>query len=1511
MNTLLDQTKVESIAPDLEAQKLYIFHPDTLAIPSIATGLSILVLLCQALVSAFRRSKARLRRAENIPHEDPVEITNHKTSVRTLVDANGETTILTFRVARHVACLCLLSLTLSTAVSTRHSVSRCHSGFQVGLCITYGYMSLLSIASLLPTSWRRASNIHLSVLLLFAWSTFMYRDVWPLATYTLTPRDIHEGWLIWLKIGILSLAAVVIPLVVPRRYIPVDPQNPMPVTNPEQTTPLISFLLYFFVDNIIFKALQMPHLSIDDLPPLPDRDQTTNLMKASSQYLDPLKSKEKRHVFWSLLRVFGKVHVFMTILLVARVFTSFAAPYGMKRLLNYLEDRDRETFVRPWVWIVWLLVGPLLAGVAMQWYYFLSARTRVRYQALLTQLIFNHTLRMRVKADIAFEKTSTGSGAAESDEVESVTKSSNSLGKLLNLVTGDMENLERGQHFLFVVLYCPLQIALSIYFLFTTLGVSVIPGAILMALLIPVPGYLMKRMHTVQVDKMRKTDARIQSSTDAISVIRMIKLFGWEQKMTEQIDRKREVELKAVKEFKVLRVINGTMSYFLRYASMVLTFVIHTVILKREFTASRVFSSLLVFELLGEHLDMFFRAVPAMITDRIYEFLQKTELLDVFASDHPQHGVDSASDIVIRASRFTWTSDTERSNTFSLNVQDEILFRRGDFHLITGPTGCGKTSLLMALLGEMHYIPLREDSTVQLPRTGDVAYHAQEPWIFNDTIRNNILFNEPYDQDRYMKVVEQCALQEDFEQFDAGDASEVGEKGISLSGGQKARLSLARAIYSHAGILLLDDVLAALDVRTTRWIIEKCFRGELLKDRTVILATHRIAMVRHAANSILTMGLDGRSIKQSDLQADASNFSTEFEAQETQDNQIDIPDRKGVSGQLIPTEEVAFGHVGVSAFLLFFANIGQTVASVFFFTLSMLCLESFGQFSGVMETWSLGNWSKQYDLQPPSEIPIIHYLSIYLLFSLGSITMTTTAFIVFILGSVRSSRRIHEILLKSVLGTTWRWLDETPAARIIVRFTQDIETVDGPLASYFFQLFDCSMQMIFRFTAILMVTPSFALLGVIIAALGLAAGQAFMKAQLPIKRETSLARAAVVGHLATSLSGLVTIRAYGVQERYGLELHGVIDQYSRAARTTSNLNQWISTRIDMLGALFVASLSVYLVYRDSADASISGFSLTLAVSTCGLLFWWVRVVNEVELNSNSLERIQQFTRIDQEPVHANFIPPAYWPSSGALVVENLSARYSTDGPLVLQGISFRIEPGERIGLVGRTGSGKSSLVLSLLRCIPTEGEVLFDGIATDSIPPNALRSKVTVIPQVPELLHGTLRQNLDPFFQYSDAELNDVLRASGLFSLQSEAVEAPRITLDTLMSGGGSNISVGQRQIIALARAMLRRSKLVILDEATSAIDNKTDSTIQASLRENLGTDVSIITVAHRLHTVMDVDRIIVLSAGRLIECGRPEDLLTDANSAFYAMVNEDGDRDWLIELVKTRTKPSQPGGSE
>ncbi|KAJ3801154.1 hypothetical protein GGU11DRAFT_770568 [Lentinula aff. detonsa] len=1418
---------------------------------------------------------------------------------------------------------------------------------EAAMCLTFLYTSLLALISVTTKSkWSKLVIRHLNIVLLAALCVYLYRDVYPLITFTLEPKDLSEGGILWAKIGLLTILGVVIPLAIPRPYVPVDIKNPLPEPNPEQTASIFSLVTYAFLDRLVLAAYRVSHLDFKQLPPLNDHDSSEHMKSLSFKHLDVFSGAPNRHLFIGLMKIFWKDYAQLAAMILLHVFANFAAPIGLNMLLRYLEPGGEKAVVRPWFWILWLFIGPVGGTIFIQWYVFVATRTLVRTQAIITQLVFEHSLRIRVKAETPdsgknlkissspealtpdsasvhegtvdgsetvhsvspseIESTTVHSSSAsvssgngqdkkktkKSEEDEQPTSDTNNLvGKINNLVTTDLDNIIDGRDFLFVLIYIPVQIVLCMVFLYAVLGWSCFVGLGVIIISFPLPGMIGWYVQRAQEKRLKKTDARVQSVSESMNVLRMIKLFGWESKMETRIAEKRDEELIWIRRRQILEALNGMIT------------VDQSVIMKQTIRASVIFSSMSVFDMLREQMRIIFRSINETLTakvslDRVSDFLKNTELLDSFSEKTvesqnyviPADVVPDPQAIGFRNATFAWSSEhgslTPSKRRFMLRIEGEVLFKRNCVNLIIGETGSGKTSLLMALLSEMHFIH-SPNSWYNLPRDAGIAYAAQESWVQNETIRENIVFGSPFEEERYRRVLYQCGLERDISLFEAGDATEVGEKGLTLSGGQKARITLARAIYSKAEILLLDDVLAALDVHTARWIVEKCLTGDLMQGRTIILVTHNIAVTRPIAGFVVAIK-EGRIESQGTvLEALGRDSVLAEEARKEQqvidkagdkvDEQFPVEEPK-TDGKLIVAEEIQEGHVNWSAVKMYLTSMGGQYSWTFFlaFILAMFMTEIFN----AVYTWFLGYWASQYETHDPASVSVFHYIGIYCLIVAVAVVTYATGVIIYIFGTVRASRAIHKELITSIFGTTLRWLDTTPTSRVIARCTQDIRAVDGPVAMWLQAVSEISAMIILKYTAVVVITPMFFFPGVVVAFLGAVCGQVYIKAQLSVRREMSNARAPVLGHFGAAIAGLTSIRAYGVEEAFKAESLRRIDKFSRAARIYYNLNRWITIRVDVLAALLSCALAAYLVYYRGQSASNTGFSLNMAVGFSSLILWWVRTVND-------LERIQDYISIEQEPKpKSEAVPPAYWPASGNLRVEKLSARYSLDGPRVLHDISFEIRSGERVGVVGRTGSGKSSLTLSLLRCIFTEGTVYYDGVPTDKINLDALRSNITIIPQVPELLSGTLRQNLDPFDQYDDATLNDALRAAGLFALQSEMSEG-RITLDSSIASGGGNLSVGQRQILALARAL---------------VHYRTDTIIQDSLRNELKGDITLITVAHRLQTIMDADKIMVLDAGRIVEFDSPKALLKMEDGKLRSLVDQSNDREILYSMADKAT---------
>ncbi|KAF6747848.1 multidrug resistance-associated ABC transporter [Ephemerocybe angulata] len=1500
------------------------------AIPLVAAFISILTLTIQRVMD----------------HKEPVLRVEGRTgTLSRLVGQNGGIVIFSFMIARILGCAIVVGLSATTMVfahleSPRWDVSL-FADFLGNTFLFLANLYALSLACLAVVTRRWSGTLvrHNIAIMLSELAVYVYRDLWPLATYNKDPMDLDEGWLLWVKVTALFLVAVVIPVCIPNIYVPADPKHPAAEPHPEQTASWLSYQTYSYLSPVVKAAGKTAHLPASELPPLADYDGAKRLSEQAAPHLNPAKVRKGRHIFFGLIQVFAPALLKSVVAVTIFPLAMFVPPLAVNRLLTDLETGGQKPTVRPWFWIASMFVAPIVGSMAYQIYIIVMTRALANAEAILTQIIFDYSLKIRIKAEPS-EDPAEGTPVADADASvsnsdgrpkEPVPKTktvASFIGRLNNLVTIDMNNITGARNLALLFWLTPFQIVGCSLFLYILLGWSAFVGLGLMVILLPVPGYLSSVLQGVQEEKMKKTDNRTQTVTESMSVLRMVKMFGWERKIQEKIDQRREEELTWVWKSRILKLIVAVLTYCIPTVTMLATYGTATLLDKIELTPATVFSSMILFETIRDELHkvagwMLSEFIAGKVSiDRLNRFFRETELLDAFEDETPSDPVPASrrmedGAVGFRNTTFTWSPSSSTTGVstphsqFKLTVPGELLFKKGKINLIIGPTGSGKTSLLMALLGEMHFSPTPPDSAFSLPRAGGVSFAVQESWVQNETVRDNILFHSPYDEQRYKKVIHQCALEQDLALFEAGDLTEVGERGLTLSGGQKARLTLARAIYSKAEIVLLDDVLAALDVHTAVWIVNKCFKGDLVQGRTVLLVTHNIALASPIADFIVTITPDGVATSRGeDIKAVLASdpaLKVEFEHDEQtvkEDGKVvDAPEEETVEadGKLVVAEEIQQGLVSSKAIKLFFKALGGDHA-ILFFSLWFLGYV----FENVMHSvnlWFLGYWSSQYESHPPEEVPVVRYLWTYVGLSLFMLAGAMSREVWFITGVLRASRIIHKLLVESVLGTTLRWLDETPVSRILTRMTLDISSVDGQLMSRADSVHGVTLEAIVALISAVFFVPLFTLPGLFIAGYGMWLGSQYVKAQLSVKREKSNAKAPMLAHFEAAISGLVSLRAYGVEAAYREELQKRIDHYVRISRMNYDLNRWINFRIDVLGAMFTASLAAYLTYASTISAANVGFSLNRSVKFATGILWVVRLFNMFQVEANSLERISAYIDIEQEPKPTEKgKPPAAWPTSGEIRAEHLTSRYSKTGPAVLHDLSFTIRAGERVGVVGRTGSGKSSLTLSLLRCILTEGKIYFDGVLTSEVNLDALRSNITIIPQMPELLSGTLRYNLDPFDEYDDATLNGALRSSGLYGANTDGGEG-RLKLDSNIASGGSNVSVGQRQLIALARAVVRSSKLLILDEATSAIDHDTDSIIQHTLRKELGSDVTVVTIAHRLQTIIDADRIMVLDAGRIAEFASPAELLAKPKSLFKALVDESGDRADLYEAAARKAK--------
>uniref|UniRef100_A0A0W0FUG8 Atp-binding cassette transporter n=1 Tax=Moniliophthora roreri TaxID=221103 RepID=A0A0W0FUG8_MONRR len=1104
--------------------------------------------------------------------------------------------------------------------STRTALQIIRSVCLAALCVVQllgniWQASVYFYATMLSLKQSSTTSVHLELILLSALGVYAYRDIYPLVTYDLSPQDKWESPLIWVKITLLLLTSVVIPLVTPGVYVPVDPKNPMATPNPSQIASPLSTMFYLHLDPLVARAYKQVHLPANELPPLADDDMVKHLKAKHFKHFD-----NKRHLFFWLVRVFRWDLLVMAAVIQIKALSAFASPLAMNQLLVYLQTANDHHTIRPWFWILLLLVAPVFDTTSVNWFMFLAQRTLVRAESLLTELLFEHALKIRVKAT---------SGSEDNDK-EKDDKATDTSGKLSTLVTVDLNNIAHSADCMLLLAYFPTQVALCTIFLYKLLGWSAFVGIAITILTIPIPSMLVSWIHKVQVEQMKKTDARVQVFSDAMNVLKMIKLFGWEQRMSEKVFEKRNEELALVRKGKVIDVFYNVFSAAASVITVIATFACYvrsTLVAKSILTASVIFPSLIVFEAFKRYIQMaFFYAIQTVgakvALDRVNEFLKDSELLDEFAAkkdttDATQF-VAPQDKIGFNNALFTWTADVDEEPTYTpgkrrfvLRIPEELLFKRGAVNLVMGPTGSGKTSLLLALLGEMHFIPPNPDSWFNLSRAGGVAYAAQEAW-------ENILFGLPYDETRYKTVLHQCALERDLSIFSAGDLTEVGERGITLSGGQKARISLARAVYSYAEVLLLDDILAALDVHTAKWIVDECLSGNLLQSRTVILVTHNVALVKNLVRFVATVkdGLvTGSEANIEELSLLGSAKSPSEDSEVTAHKEEDPKDtiQSTENGKLILAEEIQIGHAGWSSVKIYSSALGGDHPILFFGSLFVtLFLSSLGT---VLQTWYLGYWATQYEDHAPEEVRSVFHLNIYALIFVLSSLMFALYFVIFVYGGIRASVSLHSRLVRSIFGATLRWLETTPVSRILTRFTRDIRSIDTDFPKELSRFIELTVTMLFRIGSILVIIPAFVLPCLIITALGIMCGMIYLKAQVPVKREMSNSKAPVLGHINAAFADLASIRAYSAQNAFIEQSLTRIDQYSRTARVFYDLQRWVGVRTDLLAGAFAAPVAWYLVYLKGENASNSGFSLNMSFGFTASMFSWILRWNAVETES--------------------------------------------------------------------------------------------------------------------------------------------------------------------------------------------------------------------------------------------------------------------------------------------------------
>uniref|UniRef100_A0A8C9SMX0 Canalicular multispecific organic anion transporter 1-like n=1 Tax=Scleropages formosus TaxID=113540 RepID=A0A8C9SMX0_SCLFO len=1131
----------------------------------------------------------------------------------------------------------------------------------------------------------------------------------------------------------------------------------------------------------------------------------------------------------------------------------FVSPQLLKLMISFTQDMSIHTWMG-YMYAILLMVVAFFQSVFLQQYFQRCFVIGMQVRTALTTAVYKKAL-----------------------VVSNDTRKQSTVGETVNLISADAQRFSDVTNFIHLLWSCPLQIILAIFFLWLELGPAVLAGLGVMLLMIPINALLATKSRGFQVENMKFKDKRLKLMNEILNGIKVIKLYAWESSFAAQIQGIREKELKVMHKFAYL----SSVSLFIFSCAPALvslaTFAVFvSASNENNLDAEKAFTSISLFNIL--------RFPLAMLPQLISALVQVCTHTNIHVRTHIFTTYTNRS--CVCAATLAWEKDAE---PVLKNVSLDI--KPGSLVAVVGAVGSGKSSLISALLGEMHN--LKGYINIQ----GSLAYVPQQAWIQNATLKDNILFGSQLEEKRYQMVLNACALRADLELLPAG-----------IDGGQKQRVSLARATYSSADIYLLDDPLSAVDPHVGKHLFDKVVGPHgLLKNKTRVLVTHGVNFLPYVDEIVvLTDGKVSEVGSYQSLQNSGGAFSeflNTYAKEESSKAELGIslllpaftfmvtqtpsPSLLNVkAGQrLIEKEAMETGQVKFSVYMQYLRSVGWGYFISIFLAYFIQNVAFIGQ-----NLW-LSDWTndsiKYFNTTYPPSVQDMRVgvfgglgLAQGLLMFVGTLLMAN--------GSISASRILHSRLLDNVLRVPMVFFDTTPSGRILNRFAKvcDIFTVDEAIPMSIRSWLLCFLGVIGTLFIICLATPLFVAVVIPLAVVYYFVQRFYLATSRQLRRLDSVSRSPIYSHFGETVTGLSVIRAYGHQERFLRHNEATINENLKSFYPWIVSNRWLAMRLEFLGNLVVFFAALFAVLsRESLESGMVGLSISYALNVTQTLNWLVRMNAELETNIVAVERVNEYTKIENEaPWITDTHPADSWPDSGKICFENFKLRYRPELDLVLRGITCDIGSMEKIGIVGRTGAGKSSLTNCLFRIIEAaEGCIFIDGVDIATLGLHDLRNRLTIIPQDPVLFSGTLRMNLDPFEKVSDEELWQVLELSHLKDFVTELHEG----LYHEITEGGENLSVGQRQLLCLARALLRKSRILILDEATAAVDLETDDLIQSTIRKQFS-HCTVLTIAHRLHTILDSSRVMVLDAGRIVEFDSPSALL-QKQGHFCAMAKDAG----------------------
>ncbi|XP_059501849.1 ATP-binding cassette sub-family C member 8-like isoform X2 [Stegostoma tigrinum] len=1264
---------------------------------------------------------------------------------------------------------------------------------------------------------------------------------------------------------------------------------------------VLSQITYTWISWVLKSGYRKP-IKMEDLGKLPQEETAQKNFDLLKMYYDKQKAKklsgraEAQDLAKVYFKAFGGPFLIASVLKIIGDLAGLGGPLCIDGILRFVSAESKESekgihFVSFWEFIsngyvlaFLMLCTVLLQNVCLQISYYIVIRDGIHIKTALQTMIYLKALSLPMWV---------------------VNGGHLTVGQIINHMSVDAFQIMMAAFMGYYVMAIPIQIVLAVLLLYMQLGYSALIGVSIVVVLIPLQYFISKQFASIQRKTMEYTDERIKKSNEMLQSIKLLKLYSWEGLFVKAIEVAREKELKYMLKGAVYVIATLFLTQVTPIFATMVTFSIYSSVSGTPLTANKAFTALALFDKFNAPLYLLPMTVKIMVnavvsTCRLSSFfnaeeLKRTasvvgskegeyclthpdtsdrngympvELVQTEGKDFPDHSnncndsldhpdkphLDSlitdcngaTSDesnvndvellpscsngnvLEIHNGCFTWDRNSDKSVLQDISVK----ISRSKVTVIIGKVGSGKTSLISAILGEMKTV---SGHVVWASANQPLAYCAQAAWLRNASLQDNIVFEESFDEERFQTVIEACALQPDIDILPAGRLTEIGEKGINLSGGQKQRVSLARALYSRCSVVILDDPLSALDAQVGSHVFHQGIMGILKREhRTTIFVTHKLEYVEQADYIIVMQdgkievqgSYDDISKQSPDLVKGWKSLTAKSDHEEEKESEVEVGDEvskmekkpvDNLRGKLIQEEEREEGSIPPQIYLRYARAIGIFFTSFLIFAVitkqSLLVAVDFW----LAEWSSAGNHSETTETQYGNNVGsaiLNHFLYGYIGLTCSGILCALLSSLAHVISGIRASKYLFTKMLKNVTTLPLRFFETTPVGRILNRELQRLD---------------------------------------------------------------SITKSPVFAHFSETLGGLTTIRAYRHEDNFFQQILNKIDYNTIAYLYLNTVNRWLGIRLDFIGTSIVfasALCSLLTATLGYLQAGLVGLAILYALKMSTYLNWCIREFADMEMQMNAVERVNHYTSLPSEQqLKESHIGTGSdltnWPQSGAIEFNEVSVRYDVKLDPVLHKLTLKINPGTKVGICGRTGSGKSSLALALLRIVDNfEGCIKVDGLDISSVTLDHLRQSISIIPQDPILFNGTIRFNLDPYSVHSDDELWEGLEVAQLKPMVSELPEG----LNTLMTEGSENFSLGQRQLFCIARALIKKSKITVMDEATASVDMETDAALQTVIHSAF-LNSTVLIIAHRIRTVMDCERVLVMEQGRIVEDGDPQTL--------------------------------------